>query len=298
VDRTTGEVLPVRYDPDASSHVEGDGNMVWGSKYVIASTRSEHDRVILDVAHVPSEKGMGGEAAAAMDCFERLAPLAPGVQPVAYDMALRGTHIDRLMRDLGWLAITRVPAAQNRSNRKGERTGPYVEKERLIEVRHVRLPDGEHRIINLYARAGALGTGEVNEVGDRALVPLQRTKTLRRGNKKGGFRFYNQYKLPPEFGGAEITVRLTGNEEDEHKNLNRAENLRAIPPSDPDFARLYARRNDAESINRAIEDSLYLGRAHSVGHLGQLADLIGFALVVNSLTLARHRARERLKAAA
>lgn len=93
-------------------------------------------------------------------------------------------------------------------------------------------------------------------------------------------------------------MRLTGNEEDEHKNLNRAENLRAIPPSDPDFGRLYARRNDAESINRAIEDSLYLGRARSVGHLGQLADPMGFALVVNSLTLARHRARERLRAAA
>jgi hypothetical protein len=47
-----------------------------------------------------------------------------------------------------------------------------------------------------------------------------------------------------------------------------------------------------------LEDSLYLGRAHSVGHLGQLADLMGFALVVNALTLARHRARERLRAAA
>jgi hypothetical protein len=296
VDRVTGEVLPVRYDPDASSHVQGDGNMVWGSKFVIASTRSEHDRVILDVAYVPTGRGTGGEPAVAMDCFEQLAGLAPGVQAVAYDMALRGKHIDRIMREFGWLAVTRVPAAQNRSNRRGQRTGPYVEKERLIEVRT--LPDGGDRSISLYARAGALGIDEVNEVGDRALVPLQRTKTVRRGNKRGGYRFYNEYRLPPEQGDAELRVRLTGDEEDERKGLNRAENLRAIPPSDPDFARLYARRNDAESINRAVEDSLYLGRAQSVGHLGQLADLIGFALVVNSLTLARHRARERLRAAA
>ena len=32
--------------------------------------------------------------------------------------------------------------------------------------------------------------------------------------------------------------------------------MRVIPPSDPDFKSLYARRNDAESINRAIDDSM------------------------------------------
>jgi hypothetical protein len=35
-----------------------------------------------------------------------------------------------------------------------------------------------------------------------------------------------------------------------------------------------------------------------VGHLRQEADLLGFALTVNSLTLARHRAREAVQAAA
>jgi hypothetical protein len=65
------------------------------------------------------------------------------------------------------------------------------------------------------------------------------------------------------------------------RSSNRAENLRAIPRSDPDFARLYARRCDAESINRALEDTLYLNRSHSVGHLRQTADLLGFALMVN-----------------
>jgi hypothetical protein len=46
---------------------------------------------------------------------------------------------------------------------------------------------------------------------------------------------------------AEITVRLHGNDEDAKQKLNRAENLRAIPRTDPDFARLYTRRGDAES---------------------------------------------------
>ena len=71
------------------------------------------------------------------------------------------------------------------------------------------------------------------------------------------------------------------------KKLNRPENLRAIPRSDPDFARLYAGRGDAETVNRALEDTLYLNRTHSEGHLRQTADLLGFALMGDSLTLAR-----------
>jgi hypothetical protein len=73
---------------------------------------------------------------------------------------------------------------------------------------------------------------------------------------------------------------------------------RPIPPSDPDFARLYARRNDAESINRNLEDTLFLGRAHSLGRLRQQVDLIGYALLVNGLTVLRHERRGRLPTAA
>ena len=126
----------------------------------------------------------------------------------------------------------------------------------------------------------------------------QRIRTHRNRNKTGGFRWYNEYELPSEYEGNPLSLRLLGNDEDSKVGLNRTENLRAIPPSDPDFARLFGRRNDTESINRAIDDSLYLRRAHSVGQAAQLADLFGFALLVNARTRARHRARERLKAAA
>ncbi len=63
-----------------------------------------------------------------------------------------------------------------------------------------------------------------------------------------------------------------------------------IAPSDPDFAALYRRRNDAESINRGIEDTLFIGRAHSLGH-PQLLNLLGYALMVNSVALHEHRLR-------
>ncbi len=72
-----------------------------------------------------------------------------------------------------------------------------------------------------------------------------------------------------EYGGGELRIRHSGNDEDARRGLNRAEHLRPIPPSDPDFHGLFRRRNDAESLNRALEDSFYWTRAHSVGALPQ-----------------------------
>jgi hypothetical protein len=75
------------------------------------------------------------------------------------------------------------------------------------------------------------------------------------------------------------------------RRFNRTENVRPIAPSDPDFQRLFRIRNDAESINRGIEDSLYIGRAHSVGHQRQLLNLLGFGLMVNGVAMLHHRRR-------
>jgi hypothetical protein len=77
------------------------------------------------------------------------------------------------------------------------------------------------------------------------------------------------------------------------RKFNRTENVRPIPRSDPDFHQLYGRRNDAESINRGLVDSMWLGRAHSIGHARQLVNLLGDALMVNSLALAEHHERSR-----
>jgi hypothetical protein len=64
----------------------------------------------------------------------------------------------------------------------------------------------------------------------------------------------------------------------------------------PDFQGLFRRRNEAESLNRGIEDSLYWRRAHSVGAVAQEADLLGFALGLNALSWHRHRHRRRERA--
>lgn len=54
--------------------------------------------------------------------------------------------------------------------------------------------------------------------------------------------------------------------EDQKRWLTRTEKLPPIPPSDPDFEALFRRRSDTECINRSFEDTLWLRRAHSVGH--------------------------------
>ena len=52
---------------------------------------------------------------------------------------------------------------------------------------------------------------------------------------------------------------------------------------------LYRRRNDAESINRHLDDTLWLRRAHSVGHRRQWLNLITYALGVNGISMRVHR---------
>ena len=285
-DEETGEIKKVRFDPDAKLHTVGGGDHRFGTKFAIVSARTDQLRVFLDHEYVP-QKGEGGEAGAALRCFERVAPLLPGAQGVNYDMAMRGTHIDRLMRELGWLIVTGVPE---------DRGGGY--KEWHIEDVEVEDLDGRLRTVHVYARRGAAGIRVLTDTGEDLFLPLERIKTARGGNP-GRYRFYNEYELPPEYRAIKpLRIRLHGNEEDAGRGFNRAEHLRAIPPTDPDYHTHSARRVDAESVNRKLSDTLYWRRAHSVGHVAQDADLLGFGLGMNALTWHRHRKRDGLPAAA
>jgi len=289
IDKSTGEIKPVRFEPDADLHFEGDGEIAFGTKFVMVAVRTqdERGRIILDLEWVPDK---GGEAKVAMECFDRLAPLVPGAQGVIYDTALRGIHHQCLLRDYGLLPVNKVTAAVAGSKRPRRDEGRRVEKSVLVERRDVALSDGSVKSLSLFAKGGAVGIGEMNDRGEPEFLELKRVKTYRRG-KPGQFRWYNDYELPDAYEKQVITVRLHGNKEDAARKFNRTENVRPIAASDPDFKALYRRRNDAESINRGLVDSLYLGRAHSVGHARQLVNLLGYALMVNALALHRHRRR-------
>lgn len=263
---------------------------------MVVAVRSEdvHGRMILDLEWVPKP---GGEAKAAMACFRRLALLVPGAQGVVYDTALRGVHHQVLLRELGLVPINRVTAAEKGAEAPRRAGGRRVDKAVYVEDKSVLMPDGSRKQVRLFARAGASGIVELADTGEPIFQELRRVRTHRARDRSGPYRWYNEYRLPAGIGGGTVTVRLHATEEDRARGFNRTENVRPIPSSDPDFTRLYARRNDSESINRAVEDSLYLGRAHSVGHRRQLVDLLGYALAVNSLTLVRHAGKRTAQAA-
>lgn len=290
LDKETGELRPLRAEHDAALHFEGTGETAWGTKWVIAACRSQdvHGRIILDVEWVPKA---GGEARVAVDTFTAIAPHCPGAQGVVYDTALRGAHHQTLLRDLGWLSINKIAAKQAPTKGKPKRDAKRrVEKTTHVEDRVIATPDGE-QTISLFAQGGALGIGVLTDTGTRAFVALERIRTHRNADKHS-YRWYNAYRLPDSYGGGTITMRLHGNDDDTKRRFNRTENIRQIPQTDPDFKRLYRRRNDAESINRALDDTLWLRRAHSIGHARQHLNLLTYALTVNSLALWRHQTRQ------
>ncbi len=222
-----------------------------------------------------------------MDSITRIATDTPGLQGVIYDGALRGVHHQRLLRELGILSLNKVSATTGTGPRRKGRV--RVEKSTFVEQRKVTAPDGTRLTIDLFARAGAIGLTSMTDTGEKLFTELRRIRTSRKADKIGTFRWYNHYRLPDRLGGSVITVRLHGNDEDKVRKFNRTENVRPIPPSDPDFRGLYKRRNDAESINRAYDDTLWLRRARSVGQARQRLNLLTYALAVNALALHRHR---------
>ncbi|MEX2274991.1 MAG: hypothetical protein WEA10_05440 [Actinomycetota bacterium] len=294
VDTETGEVLPVRYEADAALHFEGTGEAAWGTKFVMVATRSPVGRFILDLERVPSP---GSEAATAVSCFERVAPLVPGTQAIVYDTALRGVHHQKILRELGIVPVNMVAALQTSHNKTGRKIRRR-EKVVRFEDKAIKLAGGSTTTIKLFAKAGAVGIMRPTEAGELQFEAFARKRTHRMQADTGLYRWYNDYRLPEHLGGGQITVRLHQDKDDKARKFNRTENIRPIAPSDPDFPRLYGRRNDAESLNRGLEDTLYLGRAHSLGWRRQQVEMIGWALMVNALTMARHRAADGLDQAA
>ena len=150
-----------------------------------------------------------------------------------------------------------------------------MEKETPYGPVPVLRPDGKTRdSVQVHLRQGQPGIVELNANAEPVFTELVRLSTN---------------EVPASHGGGTLMLRLDAIADDVARKFNRAENLRPFSPSDPDYQRLYPRRADAESINRFLDDTCWLGRAHSVGWQGQLLDLVGFGLLLNSVALWRHR---------
>lgn len=227
LDTTTGELRPVRADPDGGLHFEGSGEAAWGSKWVLMAVRSSdvHGRVIVDVDWVPAP---GGEAAVTVDSVAALAPLCPGAQGAIYDTALRGVHHQRLMRDLGLLTVNKVTAAKAGDKKPRRDVGRRVPKSTFVEQRNVTKPDGTVATVDLFACDGAIGVVTLTDTGEQSFEPLSRLRIHRNADKNRKFRWYCDYRLPPHVGGGTITVRLHGTDDDTRRRLPHREH-----PTDP-----------------------------------------------------------------
>lgn len=212
-------------------------------------------------------------------------------------MALRGEHIQTILTEFGLVPVVGVHAMENPTGPKGRRGGEYVPKAADLDDIAVRLPDGGTRVAHVAASNGAVSLKELTETGEPHYEPLELVRIQRHEDKKA-YRLYGHYKLPAEYGGKVIAVRLHQNADDRRRGLNRTENLRPIPEGSEDFARLHVLRRDAESINRGVRDSLFINHASAKGWRRQMVDLLGHARLVNAITLARCRGRERVDDAA
>lgn len=196
------------------------------------------------------------------------------------------------------MPVNMVAAAETFASKTLKRKIKRREKIAHVEDKEIRLSNGSPLTLRLFSEAGAIGIMRPTEAGELQFNPLVRKRTHRMKADSGLYRWYNDFRLPEHLGGGQITVRLHQNDDDRKRKFNRTENVRPIPAADPDSPRLYGRRNDSESLNRALEDTLFLGRAHSLGWRRQQVEMLGYALMVNSLALFLHRARESLSPAA
>lgn len=290
IDPGTGKTKPRRTDPDAGTYTVGgtDGKktkkIVYGLKVaaIMARTDEPHGRVLLGFDAVDND-----EAGVAVNIVGRIAPRLPRAEALLYDTAFRGTHINQVMRNYGIPVVAPVAAKSG-----GRNTGkPRVEKERLLGGFSV--PE-TGRCLKVYGVCGEAHVVEKDFAGEQVLVPLEKLRVERRDNADGTFRWYKQYKVSSNSGGGTLRVPLIDN----GKSNGIAENHRVIAPSDPDYYDLYHRRSDIESQNRALDDSLWLGRARSIGMKGHLLDWMGYGLVTNAVTRARHRRRRAEQLAA
>ncbi len=271
---------PMRYDPTAGWYrVGGDEgrNVVFGNKFAHLGIRGEDENVrfMLDLVKILD----GDEAAETVRMALRLRayPLVGDrLQAVVADMAWRGVH-HRLMLQAGVLSVSGVHAAV-----KAKDSQPRVPKRSVVQGmwRPAGSVTAEPRDVLL--RDGHPHLREVDVDGEIHERRLDRVQTKRKGpsRRDGAYTWYSVYAVPDDLGGGRIWLRHLADEDDQDNGMNREENLRVISPLDPDFAAIHGRRQDSESLNDLIEQTLWKKRAHSYGIHRQFWDLLGLGMAM------------------
>lgn len=173
-----------------------------------------------------------------------------------------------MLRDLGILSVNRVTAASgSRQQTSTSRKRQRIEKTTFVETKTIASAAGE-RTLKLFARGGQIGLSELDDTGEPTFVPLERVRTHRNADKAGTYRWYNDYRLPPEHGGGTVTVRLQATTTTPARSSTAPRTSARFRQATPTSIGSTWRRNDAESINRHLDDTL-----GSDGHTASASDV-------------------------
>ena len=271
--RKTAEKWRVAGRPvDGAEHVQGgdDKHPVFGVKALFATVRADstrNDRLVVDVRHVPAS-GSGGEAGVAVDALRELADRASGLRGVCYDGALRGTHIDQLIK-AGLTVLSPTNKGINPTH-----------------LEPISCPcGGTHE---LWTANGRICQPETLDTGETVYQPCPIAKTYWRANPATGtYRYYQDFAVAPC--GTIHTQRVDTTSADRARGYNRAEHLRQhvkTEAGDSVYDRQHGFREDVESFNDLIQSTMHKGRVPAFTINRQILWALGFAFGRNSL--ARH----------
>lgn len=255
-----GEIHMRRIDPDAKPyHLEGKAA---GRMLVSAMARNPHpnERIILRMGLKPpgvSDATLFTDMA--LDVFDKL----PRVQGIAYDMAMHAENIDRI-HDTGRHAILKVQRTSS---------GGYAQANLGEHI--ARFTDGRPEQKVVVVAIDSAPHIKVILDGQQHWIPLERIQTKPRSNT-GTITLYGRWRIPdvPEVPIAlrrgQINVRHNSTDDERASKRRRTRALRTIPETDPDFARLYGLREDAESMHHHLKSQLVNRRCRCVGDVRNL----------------------------
>ena len=275
VDMETGEIFYHRHDEDAAQHTTGGGAVVPGLPWAFTHLRGpERNRQVI-LAVDPVVPGGRSEGHLVVDQYLEAAAYLPGLVGYAYDRALRGIHLDRLLKagHLGLVGVYRMD-------------GKKPDRFHGFETFHP--AHGQSREVEIHLVGGAPHIRTFDVDGNQILNRLVLRRINRRDNKReGSVRLSAEYGVVDRDGQTDgyLRLRLDQTAADGLKGYNRPEHLRAFPEDSNIFVEVQRPlRGSAESANRSIDDNLPRERLHHFGFEKNQLSMLAWQVYRNAQT--------------
>lgn len=279
-----------RYDPASGWHAKGGApkGIAYGSKYSIVETLSDEyqEQLVLSYLHVEPRPGnsQGDEAGASTLLLKQLKRDAPGLRGAVSDSALRGTHIQELLR-IGLITLNHPVAKANPNRLVGGRNAKG-RKERTHKIRTV-VHEGANKVKcrhTIFLHGSNPCVEEMDAAGNKILTPLVPTGYDERVNKNGSHVYYLEALIECRRGNLNILIRLDQPGRVDVKNQSRADLARFYPVGSPQFDYLYGRRNTSESFHAKMKRTM--PRLPAYGRVRQDLFMLGYMVANNAIALA------------